>query len=189
MARVLILAAGLLTVSVHGVLAQSLPAAGLTVPADPLAIRVAYFSPQRAFSESAEGKAAETRLSTLQAEKERAVAEKSKALQTQQQALEASGSLLSESVRLQRGKELERLKIDLQRFVEDAEAELTAIQREIQAAFLAKLEPAVEQVAKERGLQFVLNADQGTIVWADASFDITAEVVRRLAAAQTQKDR
>ena len=77
--------------------------------------------------------------------------------------------------------------MDLQRFIEDAESELTAIQREIQAAFLAKLEPAVAQVAKERGLQFVLNADQGAILWADSSFDITAEVVKRMALAQTQK--
>jgi outer membrane protein len=183
------LTVGLLTIPVHGVLAQTLPAAGLTVPGDPVTIRVAYFSPQRAFAESAEGKAAETRLTTLHADTERIVAEKSKALQAQQQALESAATLLSEPVRLQRGKELERLKIDLQRFVEDAEAELTGLQREMQAGFLAKLEPAVAQVAKERGIQFVLNADQGTIVWADPSFDITAEVVKRIALAQTQKDR
>jgi Skp family chaperone for outer membrane proteins len=49
---------------------------------------------------------------------------------------------------------------------------------------MAKLTPAIEQVATERGLQFVLNADEGTIVWADRSFDITTDVVQRLAQAK-----
>jgi Skp family chaperone for outer membrane proteins len=73
--------------------------------------------------------------------------------------------------------------------MEDAQAELTGLQREIQAAFLAKLTPAVEQVAKERNLQFVLNADQGTLVWADSSFDITAEVIQRMSVAAAQPNR
>jgi hypothetical protein len=55
--------------------AQTLPAPPANAPVGTLA-RVAYFSPQRAFAESPDGQAAETRLSTLQADKERAVAEK-----------------------------------------------------------------------------------------------------------------
>jgi outer membrane protein len=183
MVRVLILTAGFVTMSAHAAWAQT-ALAPAAAPSGGALARVAYFSPQRAFSESAEGKAAETRLSTFQADRERIVAEKSKALQSQQQALENSASLLSESVRLQRGKELERLKIEVQRYIEDADAELSFLQRDIQTGFLAKLQPAIEQVAKEQGLQLVLNADQGTFVWADPAFDITAEVVKRIAAAQ-----
>ena len=183
MVRVLIVTAGVLTMAAHVAVAQTVPA-----PTAPGTLaRVAYFSPQRAFSESAEGKAAESRLSTFQADRERVVAEKSKALQAQQVALESSASLLSDAVRLQRGKEVERLKIEVQRYIEDADAELGFLQREIQAGFLARLQPAIEQVAREQGFQLVLNADQGTFVWADPAFDITGEVVKRIAAAHTQK--
>ena len=178
----------LVTFSASGAAAQTLSPEGATASVGTV-IRVAYFSPQRAFAESPDGKAAETRLSTLQADKERAVAEKTKAIQAEEQALESGATVLSQAVLLQRGKELEKLKIDVQRFIEDAQAELTGLQREIQTAFLAKLTPAVEQVAKERNLQFVLNADQGTIVWADASFDITAEVIQRMAVAAAQPGR
>ena len=45
-------------------------------------IRLASFSPQRAFSESAEGKAGIARLTALQTEKARQIDEKNKALQT-----------------------------------------------------------------------------------------------------------
>jgi outer membrane protein len=183
-----VLLAVLVTFSASGAAAQTLPAPPANAPVGTVA-RVAYFSPQRAFAESPDGKAAETRLSTLQADKERAVAEKTKAIQAEEQALESGATVLSQAVLLQRGKQLEKLKIDVQRYIEDAQTELTSIQREIQTAFLAKLTPAVEQVAKERNLQFVLNADQGTIVWADPSFDITSEVIQRMAVAAAQPGR
>lgn len=188
MTKPLVLAVALMTTGAASAAAQALPAPTANAPVGTLA-RVAYFSPQRAFAESPDGKAAETRLSTLQADKERAVAEKTKAIQAEELALESGATVLSQAVLLQRGKQLEKLKIDAQRFIEDAQAELTGLQREIQAAFLAKLTPAVEQVAKERNLQFVLNADQGTLVWADPSFDITTEVIQRMAVAAAQPNR
>lgn len=150
-------------------------------------IRLAYFSPQRAFSESVEGKAAQARLAALQAEKAGSVEAKNKALLAQQQALEQSATLLSESARAQRGKELDRFKIDVQRFIEDAQAELMGVQKEIESAFLAKLRPALEQVVKEKDLQFVFNTDEGTIMWADPSFDITSDIVKRISPAETPK--
>ncbi len=149
-------------------------------PGTPGVVRLAYFSPQRAFSESAEGKAAIARLTALQAEKARSIEEKNKALQAQQQALEQTASILGEPARNQRAKEVEKFQIDVQRFIQDAQAELTGVQRDMESAFLAKLKPVVEQAAKERSLQLVFNLDEGTIAWADLSLDITAEVVKRL---------
>jgi len=146
-------------------------------------LQVAFFSPQRVFSESADGKAAQARLGALQTEKAKAVDEKNKALQAQQQALEQSGTILSDQARAQRTKELDRFKIDVQRFIEDAQAELMGVQRDIESAFLAKLRPAIAQVAKEKKLQLVLNADEGAIAWIDPSLDITADIVKRMAAA------
>jgi outer membrane protein len=184
MGRLLLTAAlMLMTMGAPRAWAQTTSGAAQTAAAGTVA-RVAYFSPQQAFAESPDGKTAMARLGTLQAEHERAIAAKSQVLQAEQQALEGGSTLLSEPALVERSRNLERLKIDLQRTIEDAEAELTAIQRDVRTAFMAKLTPAVEQVAKERGLQFVLNADEGTIVWADRSFDITTEVVGRLAAAQ-----
>lgn len=57
------------------------------------AARFACVSLQRAFAESADGKAAIAQLTALQEEKARAVYEKNKALQEQEQALEQSAPL------------------------------------------------------------------------------------------------
>jgi len=144
-------------------------------------VHVACFSPQRAFSESVDGRAALARLTTIQNEKARAIEEKNKALRTQEQALEQSSSLLSEAARAERSNEVQKLRIDVQRFIEDAQAELLGMQRDAENAFVMKLKPALAKVAQEKGLQLVFNVDDGQVAWFDASLDITSDVVRQLA--------
>jgi Skp family chaperone for outer membrane proteins len=89
-----------------------------------LGIQAACLSPQRAFAESANGKALLVRLSVLQNERARTIEEKNKAVQAQEMTLEQSGALLSESARALRTNEVQKLRIDVQRFIEDAQAEL-----------------------------------------------------------------
>jgi Skp family chaperone for outer membrane proteins len=67
--------------------------------------------------------------------------------------------------------------IDLQRFVEDAQAEFLGVRGDLENAFLAKFGPAVDSIAKKRGLLFVLNQDSGVLAWADPTLDITTDVV------------
>ena len=160
--------------------------AGAQVPASiasstPLAARIACFSPQRAFAESSDGKATLARLSALQNEKARAIEEKNKSLQAQEQALERSSPMLSESARAQRSAEVEKLRIDVRRFIEDAQAELMGIERDAENAFVVKLKPALARVAQDKGLQIVFNVDDEQVAWFDASVDITSDVVKQLA--------
>src|SRR5215472_14338709 len=143
--------------------------------------RIACFSPQRAFAESADGKATLARLTALQNEKARAIDERNKDLQVQEQALERSSALLSESARTQRTAEVQKLRIDVQRFIEDAQAELMGMQRDAENAFVVKLKPALAKIAHDKGLQIVFNVDDGQVAWFDPSVDITADVVRQLA--------
>jgi Skp family chaperone for outer membrane proteins len=147
----------------------------------PLAARVACFSPQRAFAESADGKATLTRLSALQNERARAIEDRNKALQAQEQALERNSALLSESARTQKTAEVQKLRIDVQRFIEDAQAELMGIQRDAENAFVVKLKPALAKVAQDKGLQIVFNVDDGPVAWFDPSVDITSDVIKQLA--------
>jgi outer membrane protein len=146
-------------------------------------IRLGSVSPQRVFSESAEGRAAIARLTALQEEKSRAIEEKNKALQSQEQALQQNAPVLNEEARTQRSNAVERFRIDVQRFIQDAQAEVMGVQREVESAFVFRFRPAVEKVAKEKGLQIVFNLDNGLISWADSSLDITPDVVEQLALA------
>jgi Skp family chaperone for outer membrane proteins len=113
--------------------AQAAP--GLT-PEASATLRVACFSPQRAFAESAVGKEAIARLRSLQTEKARVVDERTKALEAQEQAFERSSPLLTEAARTEKSKEIEPFRVDVQRFIEDAQAELMGVQREAETAFV-----------------------------------------------------
>jgi outer membrane protein len=149
--------------------------------------RVGSLSPQRAFAESAEGKAGIARLQALEEKQSREIAAKNKALQSQQQALEQNSTVLSADARARQSREVERFRVDVQRFIEEAQAEFVGTQREIESAFLTKLRPAVEQVAKSKQLQLVVNLDTDSVMWADASIDITTDVVKQLAAPETPR--
>jgi Skp family chaperone for outer membrane proteins len=147
----------------------------------PAGVRLACFSPQRAFAESVQGQAALARLTTLRNEKAREIDEKSQALRTQEQALTQSTALLSEAARAQRSKEVETFRVNVQRFIQDAQSELLGVQRDLEGAFLVKLKPAIAEVAKQNGLALIFSLDEGTIAWADPALDITGEVVKQLA--------
>ncbi|HEY1304776.1 MAG TPA: OmpH family outer membrane protein [Vicinamibacterales bacterium] len=141
------------------------------------AIRLAYVSPQRAFSESNDGKAARAKLDSLQSEKSREAEARNARLKALQQELAQRSSVLAENARREREQEIDRFQLNLQRFMEDAQAEFLGVRRDLENAFLAKFAPAVDSVARKRGLLFVLNQDSGVLAWADPSFDITPDVV------------
>ena len=119
-------------------------------------------------------------MSALQDEKARAVEEKNKALQAQEQAFEQSSSLLSDSARSQRISELQKFRVDVQRFIEDAKAELMRVERDAESAFVIKLKPALAKVAQDKGLQMVFNSDDGLIAWFNPSLDITSDVIKQI---------
>lgn len=144
--------------------------------------RLAGISPQRAFAESAEGKAGIARLSALEDKQTREIAARNKALEAREQALAASSAVLSAEARAQQSREVEKFRVDIQRFIQEAQAELVGTQREIEGAFLGKLRPAVEQVARTRQLRLVVNLDADSVVWIDPAIDITSDVVKQLAA-------
>jgi len=140
-------------------------------------IRLAYVSPQRAFYESNDGKAAQARLSSLQSQTSREVDARNAKLKALQDDLAQRSSVLAEGARRQREQEIDRFQIDLQRFMEDAQAEFLGVRRNLENAFLAKFGPAVDSVARKRGLLFVFNQDSDALVWADPKLDLTADVV------------
>jgi Skp family chaperone for outer membrane proteins len=144
---------------------------------NPEVIRLAYVSPQRAFRESNDGKSAQARLASLQSETSREVDARNAKLKALQQELTQRSSVLAENARREREQAIDRFQIDLQRFVEDAQARFLGVRRDLEDAFLARFGPAVDSVARKRGLLFVLNQDSGVLAWADPRLDITSDVI------------
>lgn len=178
--------------------AQAKPAAPAPAPAAPAqaapppaapkpfpqGAKVAYVVLQRIANESADGRVATTRIQALQQKRATDLNDKNKQLTTLQQKLEKEGSVMSASSAGDLQKQIEKITVDVQRFTQDAQAEVQELQQALQQEFQQRLEPVLQQVAQEMGLQFVFNGPDAGLVWADAALDISSEIIRKLDSAK-----
>ena len=146
----------------------------------PAGAKIAFFNPQAVFQASSDGKAAVGRVNALIQKKQKEAEDKAKLLQGNQQKLQTSGSVMNETARVQLEKEIEKQTKDAERFQQDAQAEITELQTEVQNDFVKKLSPIVEAIAVEKGLHLVFNASESGIAWATPGLDLTADVIKRL---------
>ena len=73
--------------------------------------------------------------------------------------------------------------MDIQRFTEDAQQEVTTLQQQLQDEFQVRLTPVIQAVATDKGLHLLFSVVDSGLVWADPSLDITAEVIQKFDAA------
>jgi outer membrane protein len=156
--------------------AQAPPA--VTAPA-PAALRMAFVDLQRIAAESSEGKVASGKVQALTQKKSAELADKTKALQANQQKLQQGGAVLSEAARGQAQKEVDRLTVEIDRFQQDANAEVQEMQQQLQAEFQDKLRPVLDGVVKELGVGLLFSAGDAGAIFIDPSLDITGEVIKR----------
>ena len=166
--------------------AQKPPVAPATPPAAPQPpkpfpadAKIAYVDVQVIASNSAEGKAATARLDEFRKKKTGELAEKNKQAQALQTKIDQGGTVLSDQVRSQTEKELEKLQREIQFFQQDAQNEINDMTQQLQAEFQQKLQPVIEQVATEKGLQVVFSIRDSGAIWANTALDISDEVIKR----------
>ena len=167
------------------------PVAGAPVLAQPAAPRpfpqgakVAYVVLQRIANESADGRVATTRIQALQQKKAAELTNKQTQLASLQGRLEKEGAVMNAAVAADVQKQIEKLNVEVQRFTQDAQAEVQELQQQLQGEFQQRLEPVLQVVAAEMGLQFVFNGPDAGLVWADAALDISVEVIKKLDSAK-----
>jgi outer membrane protein len=145
----------------------------------PEGAKIAYVDVQVIASNSAEGKAATARIQELQKKKTAELGEKQKALQALQTKLQQGGTVISDSARGQLEKDIEKQNRELQFLQQDAQAEIQQLQQDLQQEFQTKLQPVIDQVAKEKGLHYVFSIRDSGAIWANVGLDLSAEVVKR----------
>jgi outer membrane protein len=149
----------------------------------PEGVKYGFVNVQRIASESAEGKAATTQVQALNNKKVEELNARNKQLQASQQKLESGGSVMSPQAVAQLQKEIERQQVDIQRFTEDAQQEVTQLQQQLQDEFQRKLTPVIAQVASERQLHMMFSVVDSGLVWGDPALDLTPEIIKRFDAA------
>jgi outer membrane protein len=146
----------------------------------PEGAKIGYVVLQRIANESAEGKAATTKIQALQQKKANELNEKNKQLQGLQQKLEKEGAVMNPTAQGDLQKQIERLNVDIQRFTQDAQQEIQELQAQLQQQFEQRVTPVLALVGEEKGLHFIFNGPDSGLVWADPGLDITADVIKKM---------
>ena len=161
--------------------AQIMPPPAPQPPAPfPQGAKIGFVNFQRVVAESADGKASSTKIQALNKKKQDEGTQKAQQLKANQDKLTASGGVMSDAARTQLEKEIERQQVEAQRFQQDAQAELNELQQELQADFIRKVTPILQQVATDKGLYALFNAQEAGFAWVDPGLDLTNEVIKKL---------
>lgn len=174
--------------------AQTPPAAG-AVPATPAAqapaapqpfpegARIAYIDLQFIATNSVDGKVATAKIQDFAKQRTAELAEKSKTLEALRTKLLQGGGVLSDQARSQMEKEIEKLGRELQFAQQDAQADQQELTATLQNEFQTRLNPVIDEVAKEKALHVVFSIVDSGAIWANTGLDLTNEVMKRLDAA------
>jgi Skp family chaperone for outer membrane proteins len=129
----------------------------------------------RLVSETAVGKAASARIDALRQEKEKAITDKRAAIQALTQKNPADPAI-------------ERGQRELERMAQDADAELSALNAQLQGEFTRTVSPILKQILEEDHLGAIIEYPSPLVIFVDPSSDITTKVIQRLAAAEKPKN-
>lgn len=143
-------------------------------------LKYGYVNLQEVAQTSNEGKALNAKVVALNDQKVKELQGRQKALATAQEKLEKGGTVMNDQARAQLQADIEKQQRDIQRFTEDAQQELTALQQQLQVEFERRLTPVLDSVARAKEVHFIFNATESGLVWADPSMDLTPDVIAAL---------
>ena len=165
--------------------APAVPAAPVPKFQEGMKYAFVYLDQLAGFSNA--GKTLSAKVQALNEQKLKELQDRNKALLAAQEKLEKGASVMNETARAQLASDIEKQQRDLQRASEDAQQEVNALAQQLQQEFLRVVLPAIERVAKAKQVHFVFNAQESGLLWADATMDLTAEVIKELDTASTAK--
>jgi Skp family chaperone for outer membrane proteins len=149
----------------------------------PEGAKIAYCSLQEISQSSKAGQAAAAQLKALNDKKVKELDDKRKQIEASTTLMQSPSLADDKRAALQR--DIDRGNTDLQRMQQDAQAEWQELNNELQKVFMGKLNPIIQQLATEKGLQLVFLREESGLLWLDPGLDLSAEITKRLDAANT----
>jgi outer membrane protein len=175
-------------------LALALAGSGLALAQDAAAgkvARIAVIDMARVSAESQLGKSYATQLEQLQNDintaaqaKQTELQKMDAAIQALQDELQKQGAVLSQEARDKKQQEIVRKGRERQAFLEDGQAEINRMRergqqqaQSINNEFQVKIRPVVEEVAREKGYDLVLDSQVAYTISKD--YDLTRDVIAK----------
>ena len=150
------------------------------VASGPAPTKIAILYVQNALLLSAEGKKAAAELQGKFNPRRSALEKRQTDIQALQDQLKKGGATMSDDAKNKLARQIEADGKALQRDADDLNSDAEQEQNKIFQDLFAKLNAVVDQYAKQNGFAVVLDVSnqQGPIMWASASVDITTDIVK-----------
>lgn len=147
-------------------------------------VKVAYVDLQKALNISKAGVAAKNEIAAQVKKYEAEFKTKQEGLQQLKTELEKQAVLLSDSAKAQKERDFQQNVKELQRFQKDIKDELQQKDAEHTKRILNDLFGILQKLGKEGGYTMVLEKNEGAVIYADESIDLTDELIKAFDAAQ-----
>ncbi len=168
-------------------LAQAPPPQAAAAPKDAAAGagRVAVVDFQKAVVENSEGKKAQEKFMAELNKRQKEFEDKQKALSEAQNKLQTQDKVLSDTVKADLAKQIDRLNTELQRMNDDAQKELGDFQQQLFRPIAERTQEVLKSYSAETGFAVVFDSSSqaNSIIYVQEVADITTEIIRRVDAA------
>ena len=154
-------------------------------PAAAGAGRVAVVDFQKAVVENSEGKKAQEKFMAELNKRQKEFEDKQKALSEAQNKLQTQDKVLSDTVKADLAKQIDRLNTELQRMNDDAQKELGDFQQQLFRPIAERTQEVLKSYSAENGFAVVFDSSSqaNSIIYVQEVADITTEIIRRVDAA------
>ena len=161
------------------------PPAPKDAPAAAGAGRVAVVDFQKAVTENSEGKKAQEKFMAELNKRQKEFEDKQKALSEAQNKLQTQDKVLSDTVKADLAKQIDRLNTELQRMNDDAQKELGDFQQQLFRPIAERTQEVLKSYSAENGFAVVFDSSSqaNSIIYVQEVADITTEIIRRVDAA------
>lgn len=135
---------------------------------------------QRTLKETKAGKAAKRKLEADKKKKQKALDVKQKALQKKAANLNKQQAVLKPDVLRKRQLELQKEYAELEQTFLKLQQELAQMEAKLVQDIFRKASPVIKKIAGSKGLTVVIEKNEGAVLYAAPSIDITSQVNKQI---------
>jgi outer membrane protein len=142
--------------------------------------KIGYVDLQRTLNETKAGKAARDRLESEKKKKQGEIDRQQTALKKEFDDFEKQKLVLKDDARMKKERELQDKYVALQQKFMELQQELSKSEAKLTRDILEKAGKIIEDIAKSQGYSMIVEKNEGAVLFADPSNDITSELNTRL---------
>lgn len=152
-------------------------------------LKIGYVDMSSAIRSTQAGKDAEKKLEQEFKKKQEELGAKEGDLKTMLENLEKQANVISPEVRSQKERALQEEQLQYQKMVAESRLAIQQRERELTEPILEKMQKIIDEIAKEKKYDMILQKAEITILWAKPELDLTAEVIKRFDESKKKDDK